>query len=263
MTGVSRFDCYPSDFLNGIIGLTADQIAVYTVVIMLQYDRGQSVAYVGRERELAVRSGLPKGRLIKAVAELVKIGKLSLVDGALENDRCTKELEKIRERISKNVENSLNGGNATKKKWEQFRSENNGANRPTGQPNGMPKQGPNSPPSSLPPSPNNNRGPEPSSGELSLIDKAKTPTPRERLEAVLNPEIAKAVIDHRHRLRKPLTAHAAGLLAAKFAKVKDPNAAAELMIEKGWQSFEPSWIQHSSSAKQPIMKGGVQWYSDN
>lgn len=40
MSGVPRFDCYPSDFLNGIIGLNADEIAIYTVVMMLQYDRG-------------------------------------------------------------------------------------------------------------------------------------------------------------------------------------------------------------------------------
>ena len=76
MAGVSRFDCYPSDFLNGIIGLTADEIAAYTVIMMLQYDRGEAVPYAGRERvRLSVRSGLPKGRLATAVAKLIDIGK--------------------------------------------------------------------------------------------------------------------------------------------------------------------------------------------
>jgi hypothetical protein len=89
MSGVSRFDCYPSDFLNGIIGLTADQIAAYTVLMMLQYDRGVPVQYVGRERELSVRAGLPKGRLGKAVAALIEFKKLGLSDsGALFDPKC-------------------------------------------------------------------------------------------------------------------------------------------------------------------------------
>ena len=109
---------------------------------MLQYDRGEPVVYVGRERELSVRSGLPKGRLAAAVAELIRVGKLTLENGALSNGRATKELEKIFERIRKNAENSFNGGEATKKKWEQIRNDNNGDAGPTGQPTGQPKQGP-------------------------------------------------------------------------------------------------------------------------
>lgn len=68
-------------------------------------------------------------------------------------------------------------------------------------------------------------------------------TPRDELETVLDAERAKAVIDHRQRIRRPLTAHAAKLLAGKFAKVSDPNAAADAMIANGWQGFEPEWIE--------------------
>jgi hypothetical protein len=79
------------------------------------------------------------------------------------------------------------------------------------------------------------------SGPLIDSSKEKRSTPQKRLETVLRPEIARAVVDHRQRLRKQLTEHAAGLLAASLAKAKDPNAAAERMIEKGWASFDPSW----------------------
>ena len=104
MNGVSRFDCYPSDFLNGIIGLTADDIAVYTVIIMLQYDRGGPVRYIGYEREIFVRAGLTRKRLTISVDSLIERGKLSKTeDGkALFNERTEKELTKIAERISKN-----------------------------------------------------------------------------------------------------------------------------------------------------------------
>jgi hypothetical protein len=152
MPGVSRFDCYPSDFLNGVIGLTGDEIAAYTIIMMLQYDRGVPVIYVGREHELSVRSGLPKGRLSKAIGNLDRIGKLVCVDGALSIPRTEKELGKISQRIRKNVENSLNGGKTTKKKWEQLRNKiNENEGRPAIQPASQ-NIAPRGPPSSLPPS---------------------------------------------------------------------------------------------------------------
>ena len=80
-------------------------------------------------------------------------------------------------------------------------------------------------------------------------------TPRDELETVLDAERAQAVIDHRQRIRKPLTAHAAKLLAGKFSKVSDPNAAADTMIANGWQGFELGWIENretrSRSATSP------------
>jgi hypothetical protein len=150
VSGTSRFDCYPSDFLNGVIGLTADQIAAYTVIMMLQYDRGRPVAFDGREREISVRCGLPRGRLAKAIEHLIRIGKLAHADGCLENPRTTDELKKIKEKLQKNIENSLSGGNATRQKWEQIRNENSGDTGPTGQPTGQPKQGPIPSPSPSP-----------------------------------------------------------------------------------------------------------------
>lgn len=68
-----------------------------------------------------------------------------------------------------------------------------------------------------------------------------SPTPRAELEAVLDARHAAAVLDHRQRLRKPLTAHAAALLAKRLAEFPDPNAAADTMIERGWQSIRPGW----------------------
>ena len=68
-------------------------------------------------------------------------------------------------------------------------------------------------------------------------------TPLARLEVVLDHERAAAVVDHRKRIRKPLTAHGAKVLAGKFAKCPDPNAAADAMVSNGWQGFEPSWME--------------------
>lgn len=72
---------------------------------------------------------------------------------------------------------------------------------------------------------------------------AKGKTPRQELEAVLDPDHAQAVIEHRKAKRAPLTAHAADLLAREFKKCADPNAAADEMILHGWQGFKAEWIK--------------------
>lgn len=65
----------------------------------------------------------------------------------------------------------------------------------------------------------------------------------EALKSALGPETAKAVIEHRRKLRKPLTVRAAELLASKFlAAPCGPETAANAMIANGWQGFEPEWL---------------------
>lgn len=149
MSAVSRFDCFPSDFLNGIVGRTADEIALYTVVLMLQYDHGGAVPLAGHEREFVVRAGLTRKRFEKALASLVALGKLHVENGVVWNSRASREIEKISEKLAKNRENSELGGISTKRKFEAIRNENKGSAGPSGWPNGWPKQGPN-PPSPVP-----------------------------------------------------------------------------------------------------------------
>lgn len=101
----------------------------------------------------------------------------------------------------------------------------------------------------VPPSPS----PELSSLRSEVLAPAK-PTPRSELETVLDRQRAGAIIDHRQRIRKPLTAHAAKLLAGKFAKCPDPNAAADAMIGNGWQGFEPEWLDRPHARAGPASK---------
>lgn len=68
------------------------------------------------------------------------------------------------------------------------------------------------------------------------------PTPDSELSKVLDQTRTQAVIEHRKKKRAPLTAHAASLLARKFAACADPNAAADAMVANGWQGFEPGWL---------------------
>jgi hypothetical protein len=61
---------------------------------------------------------------------------------------------------------------------------------------------------------------------------------------VLDEDRALAVIDHRKvTIKKPLTVHAAKLLAKRLAEWGDANEAADLMIERCWQGFDASWVR--------------------
>lgn len=75
-------------------------------------------------------------------------------------------------------------------------------------------------------------------------------TPRQWLETTVDAERAAELIKHRNRLRKPLTDYAAKLLAGKLSQCPDPNAAADLCIEKGWQSIEPGWLHPQANRSQ-------------
>lgn len=79
----------------------------------------------------------------------------------------------------------------------------------------------------------------------------KKDTPRAALMATLDETHAVAVVEHRQRIRKPLTAYAAAKLAAKFAQCPDPNAAADKMIGNGWQGFEPEWMTRPEARGSP------------
>lgn len=77
------------------------------------------------------------------------------------------------------------------------------------------------------------------------------PTPRGELLAVLDEDHADAVLDHRQRLRKPLTARAAQMLAKDLSRCPDPNAAADEMLVAGWLSVKPEWLENRQHSRSP------------
>lgn len=98
---------------------------------------------------------------------------------------------------------------------------------------------------------------------LAATAASKKKTPKEVLETVLPPDRAADILDHRRKLRKPLSIRASELLAKKFAEAPEtcglsPEDAADQMIVRGWQGFEPDWINNSSqngSPRDPPRKG--------
>lgn len=79
----------------------------------------------------------------------------------------------------------------------------------------------------------------------------KGASPLEVLKTALPEKLAKAVVDHRARLRKPLTPFAAELLAKTLLEMPDPDAAARLMIERGWMSVKAEWVANATQPRAP------------
>ena len=61
------------------------------------------------------------------------------------------------------------------------------------------------------------------------------------LKEVLSEDRARAVVDHRKRIKKPIGLHAAKLLVAQLGRAAEPDRAADLMISRGWTGFDPEW----------------------
>ena len=77
-------------------------------------------------------------------------------------------------------------------------------------------------------------------------------SPAAELELVVSPETASAIVEHRQRMKAPLTARAAKALGNKLKAWPNPEEAAAAMLSRGWRGFEPDWMP-----KQPERKASV------
>ena len=99
----------PADFLNGIVGLNPQEVAVYVVVINLIYDSGGPIKY--RPEALAKRLRMQLRTLGAAINALVNDHeKLVLEDGYLTNSRASEELSERADHAEKSGENGRKSG---------------------------------------------------------------------------------------------------------------------------------------------------------
>lgn len=96
---------YPDQFLGGIVGLTVEEIGVYSVLLNMIYDRGGHVE-ANMER-LAARCRMRPTSFAGVLASLVEQGKLVFENNLISNQRAaieiktrTKVLEKWRENLT-------------------------------------------------------------------------------------------------------------------------------------------------------------------
>ena len=207
---------YMSDWLSATRGMKAAEMGVYFTLLALMYERGEPLTE--NHERLARQCGCTKKVFSQYLDVFVDDGKIIRVEGGLWNRRVEKEFQ-FREKSSEDKKQ------AAKKRWKKD---------------------------------NKNKAPDMQLHSTCNADAMLKPEARVKKESVpkgtqkksaksalcevLSPDIADAVIEHRQALRKRLSVHAAELLARQFAQMPDPDRAAETMIGRGWQGFEPGWV---------------------
>lgn len=113
MSRVPYFNFYPSDFMNGVRGLTAQEVGVYTMLLCRIYEESGPVEY--HVLRLATYCGMREKTFAKTVEKLVDLGKMTLIDGRLSNRRSEAEIQKR----SDGLEIASRAGKASAEKRQQ------------------------------------------------------------------------------------------------------------------------------------------------
>ena len=93
------FKFYASDWLGGTRGLTATETGIYITLIAMMYERGEALQR--DDKRLSRLCGCTKSSFTKAVDALIYEDKITLVDGALSNNRVEKERKSRQEKSQK------------------------------------------------------------------------------------------------------------------------------------------------------------------
>lgn len=89
---IPYFSFYPADFMNGVRGLTAQDVGVYTMILCRIYEENGPVEY--HVRRLSTYCGMREKAFTAVIEKLIDLGKLTLVDGAISNHRAVTEIAK-------------------------------------------------------------------------------------------------------------------------------------------------------------------------
>lgn len=92
MTGkrIPYFRFYPSDFMRGVRGLTAQEVGVYTMLLCRMYEEsGPIECHILR---LSTYCGMREATFEKTLNKLVALGKINLANGMLSNGRAEIEI---------------------------------------------------------------------------------------------------------------------------------------------------------------------------
>ncbi len=84
--GLPWFKFFPSDFMGGVVDLSASERGVYITLLCCIYDHGGSIPR--DDDRLSRRCGLPKFGFVRALTALIEVGKIVQEDGCLSNPRA-------------------------------------------------------------------------------------------------------------------------------------------------------------------------------
>lgn len=113
MTHIPYFSFYPADFMNGIRGMSAQEVGVYTMLICRIYEENGPIE--NHSLRLATYCGMRVPTFEKVLSRLIDLGKITEADGRLFNDRASREIQKR----SDGLKNNSKAGKASAEKRQQ------------------------------------------------------------------------------------------------------------------------------------------------
>lgn len=118
MGHIPYFSFYPSDFMNGIRGLSAQEVGVYTMLLCRIYEENGPIE--NHALRLATYCGMRVPTFEKTLSRLIELGKITVTDQGLFNGRAATEIAKR----SDGLKNSSKAGKASAEKRQQNQAKN-------------------------------------------------------------------------------------------------------------------------------------------
>lgn len=115
---IPYFSLYPADFMNGVRGMSAQEVGVYMMLLCRIYEENGPVEY--NALRLSTYCGMRQNTFDKTFEKLVALGKISLIDGMLSNHRADAEISKR----ANDLKNSSKAGKASAEKRQQKQQKN-------------------------------------------------------------------------------------------------------------------------------------------
>lgn len=109
----SWFKFYPADFMNGVRGMTAQEVGVYTMILCRIYEENGPVEY--HPLRLATYCGMRVPTFEKTVEKLVALGKVVVTCGTISNARAEAEISNR----ANDLKNNSKAGKASAEKRQQ------------------------------------------------------------------------------------------------------------------------------------------------
>jgi uncharacterized protein YdaU (DUF1376 family) len=113
---IPYFDFYPADFMNGVRGLSAQEVGVYTMILCRIYEESGPIEF--HVARLATYCGMRPATFEKVTARLIDLGKFSIVAGCLTNARAEHEISNRANKLKINIK----AGKASASKRQQNQS---------------------------------------------------------------------------------------------------------------------------------------------
>lgn len=110
---IPYFRFYPSDFMNGVRGLTAQEVGVYTMILCRIYEDGGPIEL--HLKRLSTYCGMREKTFETVINNLIDLGKLDLENGMISNSRAEAEISSR----ANDLKNSSKAGKASAQKRQQ------------------------------------------------------------------------------------------------------------------------------------------------